>query len=554
MAKSCELCIKKIGIFEKIFKISNYNSLCSNCYEHVKNKLEEESRPDILKKKEIECEQRLIKERVEIEKENKKMEIFKFEFIKSFSSIASLYKDFYEMSHIYDAFWEIEEDIDIFNIFIIEMHKKIGDTKSISDINNILSNESTINELLDKVVMFKKDYKNFALKSMITNINNYYVDDNLLKFFYGRDIFKGRLYLMTAETINSSEQNSEARKVLSFSYTFSLAFCFIKSLILVRNIENFMDNKELYIMYTNLKQANLDSIEISNKLFPIYNSYYSTVFNEIYNESEFKIFVEIFRKSFSTLYKTKNLYISEMLDFKNKLNKDVFQYSHNEYTGIISKYYELLIKIDSKKYFDWLHVPYDLSNKHLSGTYRCLHRYILLNVGDKIPEPIFFELFADDIHCLVILENKLRDEITAKERDRLLSGNLSKEKEQERDRFNFENINNGYEFEHYLKNVFDKLGYISIVTKASGDQGADLIIEKDSVKTVVQAKYYTNPVGNKAIQEVVSAIAFYKANKGMVVTNSIYTKSAIELAGANNIALIDGEELGNIRNEIIEKI
>jgi len=46
----------------------------------------------------------------------------------------------------------------------------------------------------------------------------------------------------------------------------------------------------------------------------------------------------------------------------------------------------------------------------------------------------------------------------------------------------------------------------------------------------MQAKYYTNPVGNKAIQEVVAAIPFYGANKGMVATNSPFTKSAIALA------------------------
>jgi HJR/Mrr/RecB family endonuclease len=40
----------------------------------------------------------------------------------------------------------------------------------------------------------------------------------------------------------------------------------------------------------------------------------------------------------------------------------------------------------------------------------------------------------------------------------------------------------------------------------------------------------------------------------MVVTNNIFTKSAVELAEANNIKLLDGEKLNNIITQIIQKI
>ena len=84
--------------------------------------------------------------------------------------------------------------------------------------------------------------------------------------------------------------------------------------------------------------------------------------------------------------------------------------------------------------------------------------------------------------------------------------------------------------------------------------GADVIAYKDGIKFVIQVKFYNNPVGNKAVQEVVASIGMYKANKGMVVTNSTFTSSAIELAEANDIQLIDGEKIEEYKKIIIDNI
>ena len=59
--------------------------------------------------------------------------------------------------------------------------------------------------------------------------------------------------------------------------------------------------------------------------------------------------------------------------------------------------------------------------------------------------------------------------------------------------------------------MFTLLDWETFVTPQSGDQGADLIIEKYGLKFVVQCKFYSNPVGNKAVQEVIAAKGFYDA-------------------------------------------
>lgn len=103
----------------------------------------------------------------------------------------------------------------------------------------------------------------------------------------------------------------------------------------------------------------------------------------------------------------------------------------------------------------------------------------------------------------------------------------------------------GHAFEHFLKPLFEQHGYKAEVTRGSGDYGADLILRKDGRITVVQAKRYGagKKIGVAAVQEVVGALAMYKAAEGMVVTNRYFTPQARRLANANGIRLVDRDEL-----------
>lgn len=104
----------------------------------------------------------------------------------------------------------------------------------------------------------------------------------------------------------------------------------------------------------------------------------------------------------------------------------------------------------------------------------------------------------------------------------------------------------GHEFEDYLRNIFRKLGYTAVKTKATGDQGADLILSDSNEKIVVQAKRYRGVVSNKAVQEVVASIKHYRADRGIVVTTGSFTKSAIELALSNKVDLWDGKKIRRV--------
>ncbi len=101
----------------------------------------------------------------------------------------------------------------------------------------------------------------------------------------------------------------------------------------------------------------------------------------------------------------------------------------------------------------------------------------------------------------------------------------------------------GLTFEKYLVTLFTLLGYVATKTDDHYDFGADLILEKNSEVTVVQAKRYRHKVRIDAVQQVVAAKMHYKADKAMVVTNSGFTNSAYQLAKSNGVELMGRKRL-----------
>lgn len=81
------------------------------------------------------------------------------------------------------------------------------------------------------------------------------------------------------------------------------------------------------------------------------------------------------------------------------------------------------------------------------------------------------------------------------------------------------------------------------MTRAAGDYGADLVIQKDGKKIVVQAKRYSKNVGIDAVQQAKASIAYYKAHEAWVVSNRDYTDAARNLASSNSVRLINREML-----------
>lgn len=102
----------------------------------------------------------------------------------------------------------------------------------------------------------------------------------------------------------------------------------------------------------------------------------------------------------------------------------------------------------------------------------------------------------------------------------------------------------GSEFEKLIYRLFTAMGYSVQWIGKSGDQGGDLIANKDGERLLIQAKCYKDwSVGNEAVQQVVAAMKYYDCNKATVITTSYFTSEAIALAKANNTELVPKERL-----------
>lgn len=105
----------------------------------------------------------------------------------------------------------------------------------------------------------------------------------------------------------------------------------------------------------------------------------------------------------------------------------------------------------------------------------------------------------------------------------------------------------GKEFEEFCKTALMKNGFVQVaITPGSNDFGGDITATKDGVKYVIQCKRYTGSVGEKAVQEVLGSRTIYKADIGIVLTNSQFTSSARTLASANRIRLWDRSKLAEM--------
>jgi len=101
----------------------------------------------------------------------------------------------------------------------------------------------------------------------------------------------------------------------------------------------------------------------------------------------------------------------------------------------------------------------------------------------------------------------------------------------------------GEAFENYIADLLPYQGFSHIVFTERYDRGIDIIARKDDVLWGIQIKRHRYSVKISAVRQVVAALNFYKCQKSMVITNSVFTRRAQELALSNNCQLVNGTEL-----------
>ena len=99
------------------------------------------------------------------------------------------------------------------------------------------------------------------------------------------------------------------------------------------------------------------------------------------------------------------------------------------------------------------------------------------------------------------------------------------------------------EFEHWCSTALHAAGWKARATGAAGDQGADVVADKDGLTIVLQCKLHKSPIGNKAVQEVLAAKAHYGAMAAAVVSNAAFTRSAEALSRTTGVLLCHYSDL-----------
>ncbi|GAH83252.1 unnamed protein product, partial [marine sediment metagenome] len=117
---------------------------------------------------------------------------------------------------------------------------------------------------------------------------------------------------------------------------------------------------------------------------------------------------------------------------------------------------------------------------------------------------------------------------------------------------------NPFDFEKLVQIILRECGFIEVeVTKRSGDGGLDgkgilRLNNLVSIPLIFECKRYKDPVGAEKIRSFRGAMQG-RANKGLFLTTSTFTRGAKEEAtreGADLIDLLDGEQVIDLLKEL----
>ena len=106
-------------------------------------------------------------------------------------------------------------------------------------------------------------------------------------------------------------------------------------------------------------------------------------------------------------------------------------------------------------------------------------------------------------------------------------------------------------FEKASKFLLEKPGYDNCeLTKATCDNGVDILTSKDGIEFCVQCKNYEDKVSNDKIRDFGTAIKLYGRTNGIFMTTSSFTSEAIKTAKELGIELWDYSHIRTLSNNL----
>lgn len=431
--------------------------------------------------------------------------------------------------------WEIPGTQESYRKALYKMIEDTKDFHTATDFEMLYTDEyflkiikkyfSNVADYIERHTNYSKNklgYQNYIriLKEMGANINNYSLRKINIGYFNKRN---------PSDTFIEVD-NFLIDKPINFIADSLLTYATITHIIFLEKKINALTNDDEFYKIIDDMIKEVDDMEIVyENTLPIYKEFYESKLGFV-NEYMFRVATMI---------------INDKVKISNDIEKEIINYQDNNYSNI-----DNISSIDNIIKF-WLE---SLAKDNVKVNN--IDLYTIAKINDVIVQTnneLLLECLTNLKDWIKYYDSKVEYLRKESDKNRYLSGDFSKEKQAKAFKYSLINVETGEEFELYLQNLFRELNYKVKHCGKSGDQGGDLIVKKGNITYVIQAKYYTHKLDNTPIQEVVGAIRFYNANRGVVITNSTFTKKAIELANTNRIILINGDDLEKLTECIYEK-
>lgn len=431
--------------------------------------------------------------------------------------------------------WEIPGTQESYRKALYKMIEDTKDFHTATDFEMLYTDEyflkiikkyfSNVADYIERYTNYSKNkvgYQNYIriLKEMGANINNYSLRKINIGYFNKRN--PSDTFIEVDNVLIDKPINFIADSLLTYATITHIIF-------LEKKINALTNGDEFYkIIDDMIKEVDDMEIVYENTL-PIYKEFYESKLG----------FVDEY------MFRVATMIINDKVRISNDIEKEIINYQDNNYSNI-----DNISSIDNIIKF-WLE---SLAKDNVKVNN--IDLYIIAKINDVIVQTnneLLLECLTNLKDWIKYYDSKVEYLRKESDKNRYLSGDFSKEKQAKAFKYSLINVETGEEFELYLQNLFRELNYKVKHCGKSGDQGGDLIVKKGNITYVIQAKYYTHKLDNTPIQEVVGAIRFYNANRGVVITNSTFTKKAIELANTNRIILINGDDLEKLTECIYEK-
>lgn len=116
----------------------------------------------------------------------------------------------------------------------------------------------------------------------------------------------------------------------------------------------------------------------------------------------------------------------------------------------------------------------------------------------------------------------------------------------------------GLHFEEVCLRLVREMGFDAQITEITGDGGIDIVAMSTKPifagKYVIQCKAWKQSIGEPVVRDLYGVVHSERANKGILITTSTYTKSALAFARDKPLELIDGPQLRRLLEQYVPDV